>query len=302
MKNTGGKSLFISMVGRPNVGKSTILNMIVGEKISIVSPKPQTTRNKIRGILTINDTQLVFIDTPGLHTPKTKLGDFMIKEINSSFSDSEAIMHIVEAGKSPSAEDLKFAEKFKLIGNTPVILVINKIDLLESKSELLKNIKEYNEIFDYDAVIPISAINCDGRDELISEFVKLAKPSVFFFDSDDITDKSEREICSEIIREKMLYFLSQELPYGVAVAIERFHINEKTNLLSVDALIQCEKANHKSIIIGKGGNMLKKIGIEARKDIEKMMNCKVNLKMWVKVKENWRNCDFILKDMGYVLE
>lgn len=300
MDNNDKKSLFVSIVGRPNVGKSSLLNMLVGEKVSIVSPKPQTTRNKIIGILTKENTQIVFTDTPGMLKPKNRLGDYMLSEINNSFSGAEAIMHVVEAGKNVHSDDIKFIEKFKKMG-MPVILVINKIDVLKQKTDIMKSIKEYCALMDYEAVVPVSALTGDGQAELLCEIFKLAKPSVFFYDEDDITDQTQRTIASEIVREKMLYLLDQELPHGLAVFIEKFQFRND-NEVDISALIQCERSNHKAIIIGHNGSMIKKIGTLARQELEEMMDCKVNLKLWVKVKENWRNSDAVLRDMGYMLD
>lgn len=294
------KSLFVSLIGKPNVGKSSLLNMILGEKISIVSPKPQTTRNKIIGILTQNNVQLVFFDTPGVLKPKNRLGNYMLNEINNSLMGAEAIIHIIDVSRKLSDSDISFAEKFKKY-KTPIILVLNKIDLLKNKADMMEIIREYSKNFDYHAIIPVSAINSDGKTEFLAELFKLAKPSVFFYGEDDITDQSQRTIVSEIIREKMLYLLDKEIPHGVAVFIEKFHFRNE-NIVDIDALIQCEKNNHKSIIIGKNGTMIKKIGTLARKDIENMLDCRVNLKLWVKVKENWRNSNATLKDLGYILE
>lgn len=300
MENECKKSLFVSIVGRPNVGKSSLLNMLVGEKISIVSPKPQTTRNKIIGILTKENTQIVFTDTPGMLRPKNKLGDYMLGEINNSFSGAEAIIHVVEAGKRIHSDDMKFIEKFQKM-NTPVILAINKIDTLKQKTDIMKNIKEYSELMNYESIVPVSAVTNDGYVELLHEIMKLAKPSVFFYDEDDITDQTQRTIAAEIIREKMLYLLDQELPHGLAIFIENFRFRSD-NEVDIDALIQCERNNHKAIIIGHQGKMIKKIGTLARHELEEMMDCKINLKLWVKVKENWRNSDAVLRDMGYMLE
>lgn len=300
MDNKQKKSLFVSIVGRPNVGKSSLLNMLVGEKISIVSPKPQTTRNKIVGILTKENTQIVFTDTPGMLRPKNKLGNYMLGEINNSFSGAEAIIHVVEAGKNIHNDDIKFIEKFKKM-DMPVILVINKTDTIKQKTDIIKNIKEYSELMKYEAVVPVSAVTGDGYSEILCEIFKLAKPSVFFYGEDDITDQTQRTIAAEIIREKMLRLLDQELPHGVAIIIEKFQFRSSSEV-DINALIQCERNNHKAIIIGNRGSMIKKIGTIAREELEQMMGCKVNLKLWVKVKENWRNSDSVLKDMGYILE
>ncbi len=300
MEENSRKTLFISIVGKPNVGKSSLLNMLVGEKISIVSPKPQTTRNKIIGILTKGNTQIVFTDTPGMLRPKNKLGDYMLSEINNSFSGAEAIIHVVEAGENVHNDDVKFIERFKKIG-LPVILVINKTDTIKKKTDIMENIKDYSELMNYESIVPVSSVTGDGKSELLYEIFKLAKPSVFFYDEDDITDQTQRVIASEIIREKMLYLLDKELPHGVAVFIEKFHFRNE-NEVDIQALIQCEKSNHKAMIIGHHGDMIKKIGTLARHELEQMMNCKVNLKLWVKVKENWRNSGATLHDMGYILE
>lgn len=297
MNDINTKSLFISVVGKPNVGKSSLVNMVVNSKISIVSPKPQTTRDKIMGIFTIENTQLVFIDTPGLLQPKNRLGDYMVSQINSSFSGAEVILHVVEAGNDLNQLDKKLIEKFEK-ANVPVILVINKIDLLKDKTFLIREIDKWRKEFSYAQIIPISAKTRDGREILIEELSKLAMPSVFFFDKDDITDRSVRNLSADIIREKLLYFLDKELPHGVAVYIEKFKYRNDT-LVDIDAVIYCEKSNHKSIIIGKNGSMIKNVGIDARKDLEHMMDCKVNLKLWVKIKENWRNRENILSGLGY---
>lgn len=296
--NSNRKSLFASILGKPNVGKSSILNMIVNSKISIVSPKPQTTRNKITGIFTKDNVQLVFTDTPGIFNPRNRLGNYMISEINNSLSGAEACLHVVEAGKDITPQDLKLIDKFKKM-NMPVILVINKIDLFKDKSVLMSQIKSYSDAFDYFAIIPVSAKTQIGKKELLSELIKLAKPSVFFFDEDDITDQSERTLICEVIREKMLLLLEKELPHGAAVFVEYFH--ERSNgITDVNAVIYCERENHKAIIIGKGGKMLKNIGSLARKDLEEMLSRKINLKLWVKVKDNWKNMESILSDLGYI--
>lgn len=306
MDDKSQKSLFITIVGEPNVGKSSVLNMIVGEKISIVSPKPQTTRNKIIGIFTENCTQLVFTDTPGVLKPKTRLGDFMLSEITNSFLGTGLVVHVVEACEKISDKNLKLIEKFKIM-HLPAVLAINKIDTLKDKVDLVNCIKHYSETYDYHAIVPVSAIKSDGRRELIDELQKLAKPSVFFYDKDEITDQPLKVIVSEIIREKMLYLLNQELPHGVAVFVENFHQRESLNptkpdIIDISALIKCERRSHKPIIIGRNGEMIKKIGMLARVELEKILNCKINLKLWVKVKENWRNDSNFLGNMGYVLE
>lgn len=299
-ENLNTKSLFVSIVGNPNAGKSSLMNMILGSKISIVSSKPQTTRNKITGIFTQDDIQLVFIDTPGLHRPRTLLGDYMISEINNSFAGSEACLHVVEAIKGITDNDNEFIKKFKKF-NKKVILVINKIDLVKDKSDLMQKIEEFSKLFNYNAIVPVSAKTGDGKDVLIKEILKLAVPSVFFFPEDDITDQTERMMASEIIREKLLCFLDKELPHGIAICIERFKEREN-NIIDIEAIIYCERTGHKGIIIGEKGKMLKEVGSSARKELEKIFDTKINLQLWVKVKENWRNKGSILNTLGYIEE
>lgn len=296
-KSDGTKSLFVSIVGKPNVGKSSLMNMLINSKVSIVSPKPQTTRGKVLGILTDDDTQLVFIDTPGIYRPQNKLDKYMVSEIGRSFSGAEACIHVIEAGKKVTDFDLELIRKFEKL-NIPIILVINKIDLVSDKSLIMSQIKDLDDLFKYSVIIPVSSKTGDGRGETIEELKKLAHSSVFFFSEDDITDQSERTMASEIIREKLLRFLSQELPYGTAVVIEAFHTREN-GVTDISAVVYCEKENHKRIIIGKGGSMLKKIASSARTELEQILDRKINLKVWVKIKENWRNSDFLLSDLGY---
>lgn len=296
-KSNETKSLFVSILGKPNVGKSSLMNMLVNSKVSIVSPKPQTTRNKILGILTNGNIQLVFIDTPGIHKTKNKLDKYMISEVNNSLCGAEACMHVVEAGKKVTDFDLDLIKKVEKL-NIPVILVINKIDLLSDKSLLAEQIQEFSKIFEYSSVVPVSSKTCDGREDLICELENSAQPSVFFFSENDVTDQTERTLVREIIREKLLKFLDHELPHGIAVVTESFKTKEN-GITDISAVVYCEKENHKGIIIGKSGNMLKKIGSLARIDLEQMLGRKINLKIWVKTKENWRNSDFLLNDFGY---
>lgn len=296
--NENKKCVFVSILGKPNVGKSSLLNMLVNSKISIVSPKSQTTRNRVIGILTENNIQLIFIDTPGIHKSVTKLGDYMNSEVNNSFSGSEVCLHVIEAGKKISELDLELIQKFiKLRLN--VILVINKIDLTKDKSELIKQIQEFNENFEYNSIVPVSAKTQDGRNELLSEIKKFAVPSVFYYSEDEITDQTERKLASEIIREKILYFLDKELPHGTGIYIENYK-EIKNNTRNIHAVIYCDRESHKKIIIGAQGQMIKKIGTEARKSLEYILDCKVNLNLFVKVKEDWRNKDSVLKILGYV--
>ncbi len=294
------KSLFVSVLGTPNVGKSSLINAMVNSKVSIVSSKPQTTRNKIRGILTIDDSQIVFIDTPGLHNPKTHLGDYMISEIYSSFSGTDACIHVIDATKNITEYDKKLIKKFENL-KTPVILAINKIDLLKDKTKLIEIMSEYSKLYNYNAIVPISAKTKNGKNDLMEELLKLTKPSVFFFSEDDITDQTERTLVCEIIREKLLWYLDKELPHGIAVVVERF-FQKNENFANIEATIYCERENHKSIIIGKNGQMIKKVGTSARLELEKILSEKINLNLWVKVKENWRNKDSILHNLGYIKE
>ncbi len=293
------KSLFVAIVGRPNVGKSSILNNVIGQKIAIVSSKPQTTRNRIMGVLTDKNVQLVFTDTPGMHKPRNKLGDYMIKSVRKTVSGVDVCLLVVEAGKDISNTERDLISKFKNI-EIPAILVINKIDLVSDKSLLLNQIEKFSNEFKFEAVIPVSAKNKEGINELIEELKKMSLPGEHFFYDDMLTDQPERKIVSEIIREKILILLDKEIPHGVAVEIESMKEREgNNNLLDIDAVIYCEKESHKGILIGKKGNMLKQIGSYAREDIEKFFNCKVNLKLWAKVKEDWRNRENILNNFGY---
>lgn len=301
------KSVFITIIGRANVGKSSLLNKILGHKVAIVSKKPQTTRTRIMGIMTDGDTQLVFIDTPGFHKPHNLLGENMIKAVNSSMADVDVVVLVVDAAPSfrfdkdnlPPAEiDLIESIKRK---NLPAILVINKIDLLEDKEKLLEIITAYTKIHNFTSVIPLSAKNGDGVDILLKEASKFAKSSPHFFGNDDYTDQPDRVIVSEMIREKLLMLLDKEIPHGIAVDIERFFERDNANgepILEVDAVIYTEKDSHKGIIIGKGGSMLKKIGSLARRDIEEFFGIKCSIKLWVKVKEDWRNRGGIIHSLG----
>lgn len=290
------KSAMITIAGRPNVGKSTLLNALVGEKIAIVSNKPQTTRNRISAILNRGDTQFVFLDTPGFHKPRTKLGDYMVGVVNESVSDVDAVILIVEpiagAGKQ---EQALIAQLHKQ--NAPALLVINKIDTVE-KDTLLEVIASYQDLYPFDACIPISAKRRDGLQELLQELDRYAVPGPQLFPDDMITDQPERQIVAEIIREKMLWNLEREIPHGTAVEITKFSERDD-GVIEIDATIYCEKASHKGIIIGKNGQMLKKISSDARKDCERFMGTKVFLQTWVRVKENWRDSDFMISNFGY---
>ena len=296
--NFNDKSAFIAIVGRPNVGKSSILNKMLGQKIAIVSSKPQTTRTRIMGVLTEEETQLVFIDTPGIHKPRTELGKYMVRSVNESVSGVDACMLVTEACKDITDTELKLIEKFKAM-DVPAILAINKIDTVKEKSALMLQIARYSEKFDFEAIVPVSAQTDNGIEQLKEELIKLAQEGGHLFDDDTLTDQPERVLASEMIREKMLRLLDKEIPHGTAVVVERMKSRNDKNIIDIDATIYCERNSHKGIIIGKQGTMLKKIGTYARQDMESFFDCKVNLTLWVKVKEDWRNRDTLLRSFGY---
>ena len=286
---------FIAILGRPNVGKSTLLNAMLGEKIAIVSKKPQTTRTRITGILTKGEDQFVFLDTPGMIKARNRLGDYMVKTISNTIGEVDACLFVVEAGVKPGATDKNILER---IGSRklPAILVINKIDRVGGEA-VGDTILAYKDLYDFAAVVPISAVNNKGVDTVIEEAAGFLSEGAWFFAEDDITDQPERQIAAEIIREKLLRTLDDEIPHGTAVVIEEF--KEEGKLLSIRAEIFCEREAHKRIIIGKQGAMLKKIGTKAREEIERLFEYKVNLKLWVKVKKDWRDSDILMKNYGY---
>lgn len=295
--NTNDKSAFIAIVGRPNVGKSSILNRLLGTKIAIVSSKPQTTRNRITGVLTEGEYQLVFFDTPGMHKPKNSLGKYMVRSVNESVGGVDCCMLVVEADKSPVQTELDFIDKFKTLG-MPAILVINKIDMIKDKEILMKQILEYSKLYDFEAIVPVSASDGNGMNELLEELKKQASEGGHFFEDDTLTDQPERVIASEIIREKILRLCNAEIPHGTAVVIEKMKTREN-GILDIDATIFCEKESHKRILIGKNGAMLKKISTFARQDMERFFDCKVFLQVWIKVKEDWRNRAQLLQNFGF---
>lgn len=295
--NTNDKSAFIAIVGRPNVGKSSILNRLLGTKIAIVSSKPQTTRNRITGVLTEGEYQLVFFDTPGMHKPKNSLGKYMVRSVNESVGGVDCCMLVVEADKSPVQTELDFIDKFKALG-MPAILVINKIDMIKDKEILMKQILEYSKLYDFEAIVPVSASDGNGMNELLEELKKQASEGGHFFEDDTLTDQPERVIASEIIREKILRLCNAEIPHGTAVVIENMKTREN-GILDIDATIFCEKESHKRILIGKNGAMLKKISTFARQDMERFFDCKVFLQVWIKVKEDWRNRAQLLQNFGF---
>ena len=289
------KTAIVTIAGRPNVGKSTLTNYLVGEKIAIVSNKPQTTRNRICGILTRDNMQFVFVDTPGYHKARTKLGDYMVSTVRESISDVDATILVVEPVANIGGQEEDLIAKIKA-SKSPAILAINKIDTVEPDA-LLAVIAAYSQA-GFDAIIPISAKTGDGVEELLKECAKYAQESPFLFPDDMTTDQPERQVMAEIIREKLLWTLDKEIPHGTAVEITKFSERD-SGIIDIDATIYCEKASHKGIIIGKQGAMLKKISSMARADCEKFMGTKVYLTTWVKVKENWRDSDFLVRNFGY---
>ena len=291
------KTAFIAIVGCPNVGKSSLLNAMLGQKIAIVSDKPQTTRTKIMGVLTRDNIQLVFTDTPGYHRPRTKLGEKMIKAVGDSISGVDACLFVTEPEGELRETEMELIGKFKK-EKMPVILAINKIDTIKDKTQLMERITKMASLYDFEAVVPVSATKNDGVDILMAEMDKLSFPSVHFFPDDTLTDQPERVIASEIIREKMLRLLDREIPHGTAVSIEKMRERDDSDILDIDAVIYCEKESHKGIIIGKKGSMLKRISTYARQDMEKFFDCHINLQCWVKVKEGWRNREGLIHNFG----
>ncbi len=291
MKKTG----FISIVGRPNVGKSTLLNAILGEKIAIVSSKPQTTRNRITGIHTVGENQFVFLDTPGVHSPKTKLGSYMMKSVRSSIVSSDAVVFIVEAGYPAGEIEKRIIQKIKKSG-LPCVIVINKIDLV-NRERLAETIAEYSTLHNFDAYVPVSAAKGKNVEIVLEECEKFLYESEWMFPDDIVTDQPERQIAAEIVREKLLRMLSDEIPHGTAVVIEEF--KDEGKIIKIRAEIFCERQSHKGIILGKGGEMLKKIGTYAREDMEEFFGVQVYLNLWVKVKEKWRDSDSNLSNFGF---
>ena len=290
------ESAIITVCGRPNVGKSTMTNALVGEKIAIVSSKPQTTRNRIMGIVNRGDTQFVLLDTPGFIKPRNRLGDYMVNVVKESVTDVDCVLFLVEPVTEIGLGEIALMEKLQESG-APVILVINKIDTVE-REKLLAVIAAYSEAFDFAAVVPVSAKNGDGLDILLEEMQKYASEGPHLFPDDMITDQPERQICAELVREKILRSLDKEVPHGTAVEITKFSEREN-GIVDVEATIYCEKASHKGILIGKSGSMLRKIGAEAREDMEALLGTKVFLQTWVKVKENWRDSEVQIRNFGY---
>ncbi len=299
MTENNFKSGYVSVVGRPNVGKSTLLNAIIGEKISAISSKPQTTRQNITFIHTDDDSQIIFLDTPGIQRPKNKLGEFMLTESKESIDEADVITYIVDTSKKIGKAERSIIDILKEYhGRIPIILLINKVDTIK-KDELLEIISMYAKEEIFNEIIPISAMKNDGVDIYIETLKKYLKPGPMYYPEDMITDKNERFIVAEIIREKGLRYLNEEVPHGLAISIEKFKKREDKNIYDIEANIYVERDSHKGILIGKGGSMLKRIGTEAREDAERLLDAKVNLQIWVKVEKNWRERDNLVKRFGY---
>lgn len=292
------KSGFIAVIGRANVGKSTLINTMAGKKVSIISPKPQTTRNTVRAIITDEDTQMVLMDTPGIHKPLNKLGEFMVARAIDSLSDADGIIFIVDAADgSPGNMDLEIIERLKKV-KTPVVLVLNKSDKCPP-AILPQAIENFSKQMDFHDVVPASALKGDNVDVILKICKGFLNDDIMYFSPDDYTDQPERVIAAEFIREKLLLVMRDEIPHGTGVGIESFSEREDSGIIDIDAIIYCDKNSHKGMIIGKGGSMLKKIGTLARQDLENLFGTKIFLKLWVKVKENWRNKNSTLKELGY---
>lgn len=294
------KNLFTAITGRPNAGKSSLTNLLVGEKISIVSAKPQTTRNRINGVLTKGDTQYVFIDTPGMLRARTKLGEHMVKSVRSSVEDVDCAVLMADVTKKMSPVEQQLIRSFENNGS-PVILLLNKIDLLKNKEELLPMIEQYSKLYEFAEIIPISVKRRINTDRILPALERFASEGEHFFPDDIATDRTERFLCAEIVREKILWTMEQEIPHGTAVDIESFNSRKGksgTEIIDIGAVIICEKQSHKGMLIGKGGERLKQIGTMARKDIEELLDCKVNLQLFVKVKEDWRNRESIINEIS----
>lgn len=291
------KSGFVTLIGRPNVGKSTLMNRLIGQKIAITSNKPQTTRNRIQTVYTSEEGQIVFIDTPGIHKAKNKLGEYMVTVAERTLNEVDVILWLVEPSTFIGAGERHIAEQLNKT-KTPVILVINKIDTVK-KEEILVFIDAYKDICNFAEIVPCSALKGENTEEIITSIMKYLPEGTQFYDADTVTDQPERQIAAELIREKALRLLDEEIPHGIAVAIEQMKEREGGRLMDIHATIVCERDSHKGIIIGKKGSMLKKIGTQAREEIENLLDMKVNLQLWVKVKKDWRDSDFLIKNFGY---
>ena len=295
MMNEQYKAGFVTLIGRPNVGKSTLMNCLIGQKIAITSEKPQTTRNRIQTVYTCDEGQIVFVDTPGIHKSKNRLGDYMVSMATRSVNDVDVVCWLVEPSTFIGAGERMIAEKLQKV-KAPIILVISKTDTVK-KDDILKFIDAYKDVCNFAEIVPVSALKGHNTDELIKVIMKYLPYGVPFYDEDTITDQPERQIVAELIREKALRLMEKEIPHGIAVSIESMKFRKK--IVDIEATIVCERDSHKGMIIGKNGAMLKKIGSQARVEIEDMLECKVNLQLWVKVKKDWRDSDFLLKNFGY---
>ncbi len=298
------KSGFVTLIGRPNVGKSTLMNRLIGQKIAITSNKPQTTRNRIQTVYTCEEGQIIFLDTPGIHKAKNKLGEYMVTVAERTLKEVDVILWLVEPTTFIGAGERHIAEQLRAT-DTPVILVINKIDTVE-KQEILRFIDAYKDIVDFQEIVPVSALKGENTEELVKVMLEYLEEGPCYYDEDTITDQPERQIVAEMVREKALRNLNDEIPHGSAVVIDQMRERKRKdksghleNIIDIDATIICERDSHKGIIIGKQGAMLKKIGSQARRDMENLLDCKVNLKLWVKVKKEWRDSDYLMKNFGY---
>ena len=296
-ENTQKKSGFVTLIGRPNVGKSTLMNHLIGQKIAITSDKPQTTRNRIQTVYTDDRGQIIFVDTPGIHKAKNKLGEYMVNVAEHTLKDVDVILWLVEPSTFIGAGERHIAEQLNKV-KTPIILVINKIDMVKNQDEILTFMAAYKDVCDFAEIVPLSALKEKNTDLLTELIFKYLPYGPQFYDEDTVTDQPMRQIAAELIREKALRLLNDEIPHGIAVTIERMK-ERPDGIMDIDASIVCERDSHKGIIIGKGGSMLKRIGTEARKDIEHMMDIQVNLKLWVKVRKEWRDSELYMKNYGY---
>ncbi len=295
------KTIFLTLSGRTNAGKSTLLNALIGERIASVSSKPQTTRTRITGIRTEGETQLVFVDTPGLHKPTTRLNEQMLRTAQNAATDSDAVLYVIDSAKPLHKQDEEMLESITK-KKIPLILILNKIDLIPEKSKLMGLMLKLENNYHPHSIIPVSAEKNDGLDIILDTVTKMAQPSVHFFPDDSVTDQTERVLAEEMIREKLLWLLRDELPHGIAVSVESMKEREEKEILDISAIIICERANHKGMIIGKKGEMLKRVSIAARKDLERFFQIQVNLKCFVKIKEDWRNKEGLLRSLGLTEE
>ena len=291
------KSGFVTLIGRPNVGKSTLMNHLIGQKIAITSSKPQTTRNRIQTVYTDERGQIIFLDTPGINRAKNKLGDYMLKVAQGTLNEVDVVLWLVEPSTFIGKGEQYIIEQLKKV-RTPIFLIINKIDTVEEKM-IFEAIEKYKDVVDFAEIIPVSALKDKNTDDIIATIFEYLSPGPMYYNEDTITDQPERQIVAELIREKALRLLDKEIPHGIAVVIDSMKVRKRKDLMDIDATIICEKDSHKGIIIGKQGSMLKKIGSQARREIENLLGMKVNLQIWIKVKKDWRDSDFLLKNYGY---